>query len=225
MSTLRISEIYFSLQGEGPHQGLKTVFVRLQGCNFYTQPCLYCDTRYAQDPKGGKEMSLDEIVNVVERTTMSITGCHYICITGGEPLMQPVRELIAKLCALGLYIDIETNGSLPLVYTNMPEIEHKCTTIMDIKTPCSGVHHKMHFDNLSRLRSTDIVKFVCDNVEDVRYAEKVLREYQTKAQLYISPVWYTPFLKDIASKIMFSRYPFRLQTQLHRLIWGNKRGA
>jgi len=222
MKNLIVNEIYFSLQGEGPHQGLKTVFLRLQGCNL---KCLFCDTEYAQDPKDGKEIELDEIVGTIDRMAKAVVGCNYVCITGGEPLIQPVNKLIAKLCTLGLCVDIETNGSLPLVYMNMLEVEHKCTTIMDIKTPCSGMHRKMHFYNLSRLRPTDIVKFVCRDVEDIRYAEGVLREYPTRAQLYISPVWNTPFLKDIASKVMFSVHPFRLQIQLHKQIWGNKRGV
>lgn len=222
MITLRISEIFFSIQGEGPHQGLKTIFIRFAGCNLR---CNYCDTAYAQDPEGGKEVPLNEIVDTVKRMAEAVVGCNYVCITGGEPLIQPVKELITKLHALGLYVDIETNGSLPLVYTDMLEVEHICTTIMDIKTPCSGVHRKMHFDNFSQLRPTDVVKFVCNDVEDVQYAERVLREYPTKAQLYVSPVWKTPFLKDIASKVMFSKYSFRLQTQLHKQIWGSKRGV
>lgn len=222
MTTLRISEIFYSIQGEGPHQGLKTVFVRLQGCNLR---CKFCDTEYAQGIQGGKEMSLGEVVGTVKRMAEAVVGCNYICITGGEPLIQPVNKLIAKLRPLGLCVDIETNGSLPLVYMNMLEVEHKCTTIMDIKTPCSGMHRRMHFYNLSRLRTTDIVKFVSRDAEDVRYAEGVLREYPTKAQLYISSVWDTPHLEGIASKVMFSVHPFRLQTQLHKQIWGNKRGV
>lgn len=170
-------------------------------------------------------MELNETVNIVKRMAEAVIGCNHVCITGGEPLIQPVKELIAKLRALGLYVDIETNGSLPLVYMDMLEVEHKCITIMDIKTPCSGMHRKMHFDNLSELRPTDIVKFVCKDVEDIQYAEKVLKKYPTKARLYVSPVWKTPFLKDIASKVMFSKYSFRLQTQLQKQIWGCKRGV
>jgi len=220
MKNLIVNELFYSLQGEGPHQGLKTVFVRLQGCNLR---CKYCDTEYAQDLKGGREIELDEVVGTVKRMAEAVVGCNYVCITGGEPLIQPVNELIAKLRTLGYNVDIETNGSLPLVYMNMLEVEHKCTTILDIKTPCSGMHRKMHFHNLSRLRTTDVVKFVCNDLEDVRYAEGVLREYPTRAQLYISPVWDTPFLKDIAGKVMLSVHPFRLQTQLHKQIWGSRR--
>ena len=75
MKNLIVNEIYFSLQGEGPHQGLKTVFVRLQGCNFYPRGCKYCDTKYAQDPKGGKEMSLNEIINTVKRMAEAVANC------------------------------------------------------------------------------------------------------------------------------------------------------
>lgn len=218
---VRYSEIFLSLQGEGPFAGLKTVFVRLQGCGLR---CRFCDTKYAQDHKGGTETSLGILVDVTARRAEAVS-CEHICITGGEPLYQPVATMIIELWRKRAYhITIETNGSFdikPRLTELLPNTH--LTIVMDIKTPCSGMESHMYFANLGFLRKMDVVKFVCEDVSDVKYAEKVLKAHPTKAQLYISPVWGTKNLKELADTVMYSRYPFRLQAQLQKIIWGSRR--
>ena len=218
---VRYSETFVSLQGEGPFSGLKTVFVRLQGCNLR---CSYCDTKYAQDHNGGTRTSLGILVDVIIRQAEAV-NCEHICITGGEPFYQPLVNMMLTLWHKKAYdISVETNGSFDIkARLSTIQANKHLTIVMDIKTPCSDMQEHMHFANLGFLRETDVVKFVCEDANDVKYAETVLREHPTKAQLYISPIWNTKHLKEIAETVIHSRLPFRVQSQLHKIIWGSRR--
>lgn len=224
MKMYKVSEIFYSINGEGPSSGLKTVFIRLAGCNLFKYGgCKYCDTLYAQDTKSGTNMNLNEIMKQVQKAK----NCKRALITGGEPLTQNIEPLLEELWHLGYSTEIETNGSINLFkyFEKFSTRTFYVAIVMDIKTPCSGMESKMCFKNLGFLNETDAVKFVCRSAADVHYAESVLKENSTLAGLYVSSVWGTPWLKEIAEAVKVSRYSFRLQTQLHKVIWGNKRGV
>ena len=149
---LRITEIFYSLQGEANAAGLPTVFIRLTGCPLR---CTYCDTTYSFE--GGQRQSLDSIIQ-----TATDFNTPYICVTGGEPLAQPnCIPLLQQLCDLGFDVSLETSGAL-----DVSSVDTRVSKVLDLKTPTSGEHTRNLLSNLDHLTPHDQIKFVICNRED-----------------------------------------------------------
>jgi 7-carboxy-7-deazaguanine synthase len=215
MKTLHISEIFYSIQGESTHSGRPCAFVRLCGCNLR---CTYCDTRYAYE--GGKEMTLEEIIEKVESYR-----CSLVEITGGEPLLQEqTPHLIKRLLEKDMEVLMETNGSM-----DIDRVDERCTRIMDIKCPSSGESGKNDFGNLMRLTPIDQVKFVIGNRNDYGYAKNIMRlipPWVRGSNVLLSCVFGKLDVATLARWILDDRLPARLQIQLHKVLWPEaERGA
>jgi 7-carboxy-7-deazaguanine synthase len=209
---MRISEIFYSLQGEGMLMGTPTTFVRTVGCNL---DCAWCDTKYAR--QGGEEMSVEQVFDAVERKRVP-----FVSITGGEPLLQEdIYRLITMLVDNEYHVTLETNGSLPL--ESMPNSDEIMIS-MDVKCPGSGMADRNLLDNLEFLAPRDQVKFVIADRVDYLFARKVLREHEINAPVIFTPVGGTK-LKDLAEWVLADRLLVRVMPQLHKLIWGDKRGV
>jgi 7-carboxy-7-deazaguanine synthase len=209
---MRVSEIFFSLQGEGVLMGTPTTFVRFVGCNL---DCTWCDTKYARE--GGEERSIDQIFDQVEGF-----GTPFVCLTGGEPLVQDeIYELIDTLLDNGYQVTIETNGSIPL--DRIPNSEDVLIS-MDVKCPSSGMSDKIVYDNLEFLSPRDQLKFIIADRVDYLFALKVMREHEVNAPIIMTPVGGTD-LNELAEWVLRDKIFVRVLPQLHKLIWGDKRGV
>ena len=207
---MKINEIFYSLQGEGKWAGLPNIFIRTTGCNLR---CTFCDTKYAYE--NGKEMSINEILNQIGKYK-----CNYVCLTGGEPLIQEnILDFIKILLEKKYSIIIETNGSINI--DNL--IDNKSLIIsLDIKCPSSNMVKKCKLKNINMLRKDDQIKFVIKNIEDYMYAKKILKEYKPTCDVFFQPVWgENP--KKLAEWIINDRLNVKLGLQLHNIIWGLKR--
>ena len=208
---MKINEIFYSLQGEGKSMGLPTTFIRVTGCNLR---CSYCDTKYAYYT--GKELEIPKILKKIEKY-----NCKNICITGGEPLLQKdITLLIDKLTEKNYNICLETNGSC-----SIKNISNKKNLVisLDIKCPSSNMQDKMDYSNIKLLKKEDQLKFVIKNKKDYEYAKKIIERYKPKCTVYIQPVWGTNPEK-LAEWIKKDCLNVRLGLQLHKIIWGEKRG-
>lgn len=209
---LRITEIFYSLQGESRTVGCPTVFVRLTGCPLR---CGYCDTAYAFTQ--GEWMSLDAILYSV-----AAHQPHYVTVTGGEPLAQrPCRELLRRLCDGGYDVSLETSGAVDIA-----GIDPRVSVVMDLKTPGSGEESKNLYDNIEHLRPRDQVKFVIGDRTDYEWSCARLKEYRLdrRCEVLFSPVHGELDPKRLAEWILEDRLPVRMQVQLHKLLWGDERG-
>ena len=212
-NTLRINEIFFSLQGESSRVGLPTVFVRLTGCPLR---CGYCDTAYAFHD--GKTRAIDDVIKEVLTYKSK-----FVCVTGGEPLAQKnCLTLLTRLCELGLSVSLETSGAI-----DISEVDHRVSRIVDIKTPGSGEVDKNLWENLARLTSHDEIKLVITSEADYRWAAGLLIEKKLND---IAPVLFSPAFNDVryeelAAWILRDGLNVRMQVQLHKIIWGEKRGV
>lgn len=210
--TLRITEIFFSLQGETSRVGLPTVFVRLTGCPLR---CGYCDTDYAF--QGGETMTVGAVLETVARY-----GARYVTVTGGEPLAQKnCAALLRELCDDGYSVSLETSGAL-----DISRVDPRVARILDIKTPGSGEVERNLWENLAHLTPHDEIKFVLCGEADYEWAKKVLSERRLDR---ICPVLFSPSYRDLAPKtlaewILRDRVPVRMQVQLHKLLWGEAPG-
>jgi 7-carboxy-7-deazaguanine synthase len=207
---MRITEIFYSIQGESSYAGLPCAFVRLSWCNLR---CLWCDSEYTFT--GGIEMSVEEVIEQVRKI-----GCKLVEITGGEPLVQKREccELARRLCDEGYTVLIETGGSL-----DMSVLDHRAIKILDVKCPGSGEAERNYWPNLERLGPRDEVKFVVKDRTDFDYALAVIKKYRlderTPAVLF-SPVWGTVEWAELARWVLESGVHARMQLQIHKLIWG-----
>lgn len=211
--TLRVSEIFYSLQGETSRIGLPTVFVRLTGCPLR---CTYCDSKYAYS--GGASMSLDDILAKVAQY-----GAYYVCVTGGEPLAQiATPDLLTRLADAGYSVSLETSGAMPV-----EGIDARISRIVDIKTPGSGEMMQNRWENLAELTPHDEIKFVLCDRADYEWARNVLRERALEkiAPVSFSPVWETLKPVDLANWVVQDRLPVRMQVQLHKILWGDRPGV
>ena len=209
---LRITEIFYSLQGEARTVGLPTVFVRLTGCPLR---CGYCDTEYAFS--GGEWISLEDILARVAEYRP-----RYVTVTGGEPLAQrPCRELLRRLCDRDYEVSLETGGALEI-----GDIDPRVSIVMDLKTPGSGEERKNLYANIERLRPGDQVKFVICDREDYEWSRARLAEYRLDeiSEVLFSPAYGQVSPTELAEWILADRLPVRLQIQLHKLLWGEARG-
>ena len=211
-TTLRITEIFYSLQGESSRVGWPTVFIRLTGCPLR---CGYCDTSYAFS--GGENMP---IADILERSASF--NPRYVCVTGGEPLAQKnCLPLLTALCDAGYSVSLETSGALPIA-----AVDPRVSRILDIKTPGSGEVGKNQWENLSALKPSDEVKFVLCDAADYQWAKSVIREHglaQTCPVLF-SPVHGKLDATQLAEWVLHDRLPVRLQVQLHKYLWADARG-
>jgi 7-carboxy-7-deazaguanine synthase len=212
VTSLRITEIFYSLQGESNTVGLPTVFIRLTGCPLR---CVYCDTEYAFS--GGKKIAIDEILAQVEAY-----GTPYITVTGGEPLAQPgCLDLMTHLLDKGYTVSLETSGAL-----DISKVDPRVIKVMDLKTPSSGELGRNLYRNLEFLDRKDQIKFVIGNEEDYAWSKAAMNEYglSERCQILFSPVMGRQDPTDLAEKILADRLPVRFQIQLHKLLWADARG-
>ena len=212
LSQLRISEIFYSLQGETSRVGLPTVFVRLTGCPLR---CTYCDTAHAFS--GGQNMSIAQILE-------QVAGHHarYVTVTCGEPMVQEnCPRLLCALCDAGYEVSLETGGAL-----DVSGVDARVMKVLDIKTPASGEVEKNLWSNLAALNVGDEIKFVLCDEADYVWARQVLRERNLaeKNTVLFSPVPGQLSATTLAEWILRDNLPVRLQVQLHKLLWGNVAG-
>ena len=211
--SLRITEIFHSLQGETSTTGLPTVFVRLTGCPLR---CGYCDTAYAFE--GGAKMALSEIMQTVQDY-----GARHVTVTGGEPLAQPqCIDLLRQLCDAGYRVSLETSGAMPI-----GDVDLRVVKIVDLKTPGSGEVGRNLYDNIPLLLPHDEVKFVicdrqdydwcCMKVDDLRLADQVAEVLFSPSQGELAP-------KQLAEWILQDGLNVRMQLQTHKYIWGDQPG-
>ena len=210
--TLRITEIFYSLQGETRTAGLPTVFVRLTGCPLR---CQYCDTAYAFS--GGEIVSLDAILERVAGYKP-----RYICVTGGEPLAQPnCIPLLERLCDAGYQVSLETSGAL-----DVSAVDPRVSKVLDLKTPGSAEVTRNHYENIERLTSNDQVKFVICSREDYDWAKSIVAEHHFVdiCEVLFSPSFAQVSPRELADWIVADRLPVRFQMQLHKILWNDERG-
>jgi len=211
LASLRVSEIFHSLQGESTRVGLPTVFIRLTGCPLR---CLWCDSEYAFT--GGERMGIAEMLSEVARYQ-----CHHVCVTGGEPLAQAAcLSLLACLCDAGYSVSLETSGALDIT-----QVDARVVRIMDLKAPGSGEVERNLWSNLAELRAQDEIKFVLAGEEDYQWARDRLREHGLAAvcTVLFAPVQGQLDPVDLAAWILRDRLPVRFQLQLHKILWGAER--
>ena len=211
--SLRITEIFYSLQGETTTVGLPTVFVRLTGCPLR---CGYCDTAYAFE--GGEKMAIQDILD-----TVADYKTDYITVTGGEPLAQPqCIELLQQLCDLGYRVSLETSGAMPV-----KEVDPRVIKIVDLKTPGSGEVSRNLYENINYLQPEDEVKFVICNRQDYDWScmqIDQLRLRDTGSEILFSPSQGELSPALLAQWILEDKLRVRMQLQTHKVIWGDEQG-
>ena len=212
-SSLRITEIFHSLQGETSTTGLPTVFVRLTGCPLR---CSYCDTAYAFE--GGSKMMLSEIMQ-----TVTDFGARYVTVTGGEPLAQPqCLELLKDLCDAGYKVSLETSGAMPI-----DDVDNRVVKIVDLKTPGSGEVTRNLYENIPLLLPHDEVKFVICDRQDYDWSCMKMDELglaDRSAEILFSPSQGELTPKQLAQWILQDKLNVRMQIQTHKYIWGDQPG-
>ena len=209
-TTLNITEIFFSLQGEAREVGLPTVFVRLTGCPLR---CNYCDTTYAF--KGNNPLTIDHILDEVSKYNTS-----YVCVTGGEPMAQSnCLELLDSLVEAGYQVSMETSGSV-----DISPVNSKVSIVMDIKTPSSTEEKQNRYENLSLLQRKDQLKFVIASKSDFDWCCDLLEKNKVKSETLFSPVFESLKPIQLADWILEKQLNVRLQVQLHKILWGDQKG-
>jgi 7-carboxy-7-deazaguanine synthase len=209
---LRITEIFYSLQGEARTAGIPTIFIRLTGCPLR---CGYCDTTYAF--QGGDWWTIEDILQHLQQY-----NTRYVTVTGGEPLAQKASlELLTALCEQNYDVSLETSGAL-----DISDVDNRVSRVMDIKTPGSGEQEKNRLANIEQLTSHDQVKFVICDRQDYDWAVSLINEYQlaTKSEILFSPSHGQLDISQLAEWVLQDQLPVRVQIQLHKLIWGNEPG-
>lgn len=212
MSRLRITEIFYSLQGETRTVGLPTVFVRLTGCPLR---CGYCDTAYAFS--GGNWIEIPDILKQVASFNPK-----YVTVTGGEPLAQKeCINLLKLLCDAGYEVSLETSGAI-----DISEVDTRVVKVVDVKTPGSNEVSKNLFSNFDYLLPHDQIKFVICHKEDYEWSKQILEKHQLykRCQILFSPSAQEQKAGDLADWIIADRLQVRMQIQLHKYLWGDVAG-
>lgn len=211
---IKINEIFYSIQGESSYVGIPTVFVRTTGCNLR---CTYCDTKYSYYE--GSNWSVEDILLTIKKYPTK-----YICITGGEPLLQgSIHSLMKTLCDLGYIVSLETSGS-----KSCELVDPRVKTILDIKTPESGAKDSFKYENLKFIPPQTELKFVLCSEEDFKWAEDFCLNHSLfeKYTVFYSPSHGQLDPRWVAEKIILEKSKARLQIQLHKYIWSpEKRGV
>jgi len=210
--TLRVSEIFASLQGESTRAGLPTVFVRLTGCPLR---CAWCDTEYAF--RGGEILDLGTIIDDVADYAL-----HHVCVTGGEPLAQAAcPALLSALCDAGHSVSLETSGAL-----DISGIDPRVSRVVDLKAPGSGQVEHNRYENIPLLNAQDEIKIVLIDEDDYRWARQQLTALRLteRCPVLFSPVTGQLDPARLAEWIVRDRLPVRFQLQLHKVLWQNTRG-
>ena len=210
--SLRVTEVFYSLQGEANTVGWPTVFIRLTGCPLR---CHYCDTPYAF--AGGEKRAIEDLL----AETLAY-GCRYVTVTGGEPLAQPECLILLKaLAEQNLDVSLETSGAF-----DIRAVDPRVAIVMDLKTPGSGEMARNCYDNIAHLKPIDQVKMVLSDAEDYHWAKQILAKYDLAARCTVlfSPVFEKMSPTQLAEWILADRLPVRMQIQLHKLLWGETPG-
>lgn len=213
MESLRVTEIFYSLQGESRTVGWPTVFIRLTGCPLR---CVWCDSAYAFN--GGTRLTLEDILSEV-----AAYRPRFVCVTGGEPLAQPAcLVLLDALVEAGYAVSLETSGSL-----DVSGVNPKVTKVLDLKPPGSGEEAANRYDNLAHLQPADQVKFVIRDEADYRWARDKLKEHRLpeRCEVLFSPVAGEQDPTELAERILADRLDVRFQMQLHKHLWGDRTGV
>jgi len=212
--SVRLTEIFHSLQGEARTVGRPTVFVRLTGCPLR---CTYCDTAYAFE--GGKQHSLDSVLSQVAEHSAD-----YVTVTGGEPLAQPAAiQLMQRLCDAGYQVSLETGGAMPI-----DDVDDRVSIVLDLKTPASGECDRNLLANVPLLRPKDQVKFViCDRV-DYEWSKAQVHMHDLGSR--VDDILFSPSYEELAPALLAQwvledRLKVRMQLQLHKQIWGDEKGV
>ncbi len=211
--SLKIYEIFHSLQGETSRIGLPTVFVRLTGC---PMRCTYCDTEYAFS--GGGNMQIAEILAKVAEF-----GTQYVTVTGGEPLAQKECYLLLQaLCDEDYSVSLETGGAMDIA-----SVDARVSIILDIKTPGSNEEKNMLWSNVNHIKTKDEIKFVLCNRDDYDWAKVKITELKIseKCPILFSPSYHDLNAETLAGWILADKLPVRMQVQLHKILWGEKQGV
>ena len=209
-TTLNITEIFYSLQGEAKEVGIPTVFVRLTGCPLR---CNYCDTAYAF--KGNNPLSIENIMSQVAKY-----NTRYVCVTGGEPMAQSnCLILLDTLIEAGYKVSMETSGSI-----DISPVNKKVSVVMDLKTPSSTEKSQNRYENIALLESKDQLKFVIASRSDFDWCCNILESYNVLSDVLFSPVYESLKPVDLADWILEKQLNVRLQVQLHKLLWGDQKG-
>lgn len=208
---MRIIEVFHSVQGEGPLTGVRTSFVRTARCNLR---CSWCDSTYTFGP--GRERSVDSLLREVARHRT-----RHVCLTGGEPLLQAESvALVRSLAERGYTVTIETGGSLDIApYLDLPGV----VLSVDVKCPSSRMQGHNRWDNLPRLRSGDVVKYVIGDRADYLFARRALRDHPSRAQAVFQPVWGTDAGR-LADWVLRDHLDARVMLQEHKVLWGDVPG-
>ena len=210
---LRISEIFFSLQGEARSVGVPTVFIRLTGCPLR---CSYCDTSYAF--QGGEWLSIDQIMQQLAQY-----ATRFVTVTGGEPLAQKgCLELLKRLCDQGYQVSLETSGAL-----DISAVDKRVSRVVDLKTPASGEMAKNRYENIEFLTPHDQLKFVICDRDDYDWAVAQLQQHDlaNRCEVLFSPCAGQLAPTDLANWILADQLPVRFQLQLHKILWGDRPGV
>ena len=213
IQTLKINEIFYSLQGESSRIGIPTIFIRLTGC---PMRCNYCDTAYAFHE--GKNYSFDEIINEIQQYKTN-----FITVTGGEPLAQKsCKDFLAKLTNLEYEVSLETGGAI-----SIDQVHEKVKIILDIKTPGSGEVENNFWENLTLIKDQDEIKIVITNHNDYKWAKKLIKKKNLyeKYDILFSPSYSDLDPNKLAGWILEDNLSVRMQVQLHKIIWGEKKGV
>ncbi|MEE9286682.1 MAG: 7-carboxy-7-deazaguanine synthase QueE [Gammaproteobacteria bacterium] len=211
-TALRITEIFYSIQGESKKVGLPTVFIRLTGCPLR---CHYCDTAYAF--YGGEDISIEAILQRVAGF-----NAQHVTVTGGEPLVQKNCLLLLKnLCDVGYQVSLETSGAL-----DISEVDKRVMKVLDLKTPGSREEAKNRYDNIEYLSNSDQIKFVLCDRNDYEWTKGKIKELglAKRCEILFSPSHEELDAATLADWILEDRLPVRLQIQIHKYLWGNVRG-
>jgi 7-carboxy-7-deazaguanine synthase len=209
-TTLNITEIFYSLQGEAKEVGIPTVFVRLTGCPLR---CNYCDTTYAF--KGNNPLSIESIMEQIAKY-----NTRYVCVTGGEPMAQSnCLILLDTLIESGYKVSMETSGSI-----DISPVNKKVSVVMDLKTPSSTEQSQNRYENIALLERKDQLKFVIASRPDFDWCCSILEDYDVLSDVLFSPVYESLKPVDLADWILEKQLNVRLQVQLHKLLWGDQKG-
>lgn len=211
--SLKIYEIFHSLQGETSRIGLPTVFVRLTGC---PMRCTYCDTEYAFS--GGNNMQIPDILAKVAEF-----GTQYVTVTGGEPLAQKeCYSLLQALCDAGYSVSLETGGAMDIA-----PVDARVSIILDIKTPASNEEKNMLWSNVNHIKLKDEIKFVLCNRADYDWAKAKITELKLseKCPILFSPSYHDLSAATLAGWVLADKLHVRMQIQLHKILWGEKQGV